>query len=170
VSQPAPSDIALRPNLPDSDVVALTRRQYLAKATAGASCGGCHVQLNEIGFATGQYDSVGRFAAKEQIYNSSNVWVAEHTVDPSTQPAFSFVDTRTFATLDEFQTGLASSELLQSCLTTKAFEFFDNGTEDLTLDGCRLNAMDTQLKQAGSLQAFLVQYFKHPSLLYRRSN
>ena len=136
----------------------------------GASCIACHSKMNQLGYATENYDSIGRYITTEKIYNSTDVKVAEHPVVSTTTPSIIETDMRTFNGLKEVEIALAQSDTMQQCLSRKTFQFFLRKQEDLTNDSCRLNKMDTQIKTGMPLLNFFVENFKQQSMMYKRSN
>lgn len=170
VPQPSAADLAARPLLTESDLINLNRRAYIDKATLVASnCIACHSRMNQLGFATEHYDSIGRFITTEKIYNNSSVKVAEHTVISTSTPAITENDTRTFANVNDFQVALSQSNTLQQCFSRKAFQYLQRKADDLTKDSCRLNKLDTALKTNLPLANFFLENFKQQSILYKRS-
>lgn len=168
VPQPSAGDLAGRPTLSAVDLATLTRRDYIDKATLGApSCVVCHSKMNQLGFATESYDSVGRYIERERIYDPGNVRVAEQPVTRTSTPAITENDLRVFEGAGDFQAALANAEVLQTCLSRKAYQFF-NRQRDSALDACRLNRMHARLRSNQPLFDFLLQDLKHPSVLYKR--
>lgn len=169
VPQPSASDLAGRTVLTEADLVNLNRRSYIDKATmSAASCIVCHSKMNQLGFASENFDSIGRYRTTEKIYNESNVKVAEHPVVSSSTPKITENDTRTFATFAEFQTELAKSDTLHQCLSRKSFQFFQRSTEEISKDTCRLGRIDTLIKTDQPLIQVFKENFKLQSVLYKR--
>tara|TARA_B110001454_G_C12723074_1_gene435706 strand:- start:2260 stop:4197 length:1938 start_codon:yes stop_codon:yes gene_type:complete len=171
IPQPSAEDLAARPTLTESDLLSLSSRHYIDKATLAApSCIVCHSKMNQLGFTLGHYDSVGRFMTVEGIYNSSGTKVANHVIDSTTKPMITEIDNSQFAGAMDFQNSLYRSDVLQQCMTTKAFEFFSRQVANVSMDSCRLNKMDNAIKSGKSLFDFFNENFKQPSILYRRGN
>lgn len=169
VPQPSASDIAQRPTLTASDLINLNRRDYIDKATmSAASCIVCHSKLNQIGFTTEAYDSVGRFNTTEKIYDANGKKVASHPVVMSSSPNITENDTRTFASLPDFADALSKSDALHQCLTRKTYQFFWKQDMNVTYDSCRANKIDNALKEGKSIYDTLLENFKTTSILYRR--
>lgn len=175
VPQPSATDLAARPTLPSSDLVTLNRRSYIDKATnnlpgASGSCFACHSKMNQLGFATENYDSIGRFSATERIYDTNDVKVATFPAPSSSTPNITDNDSRTFADLLQLETALATSDTLHQCISRKAYQFFQRKQEITAYDSCRLNKLDTQIKKNLPLLGFFTENFKQQSILYKRSN
>jgi hypothetical protein len=171
VPQPSATDLAGRPTLSEDDLRTLTRRQYIDKATlAGDSCLACHSKMNQLGYATETYDSIGRYSTTERIYDENNIRVATQPAASSSTPNITPTDGRTFANVTELETALAQSDALQQCFARKSFQFFHSKSEDLTYDSCLLNKIDTLTKNNMPLLDFMVGNFKQQSILYKRSN
>ncbi len=170
VPEPTANDLAGRPLLTGADLTTLSRRDYIDKSTlAGANCSACHSKINQLGFSTEHYDSIGRYSRIEKIYNTSFVKVAEFPVLSSSTPAISASDTRNFANVNEFQLALSQSDTLQQCLSQKTYQFLQRRVENLNSDSCRLRKMDAALKSNLPLTSFFMENFKQPSLLYKRN-
>lgn len=170
VPEPTATDLAGRPLLSGADLTTLNRRDYIDKSTlAGASCTSCHSKLNQLGFSTEHYDSIGRYTQVEKIYNTSFVKVAEFPIVSTSTPAISTTDARTFANINEFQLALSQSNTLHQCLSQKSYQFLQRRVENLDSDSCRLRKMDTALKSNLPLTSFFLENFKQTSLLYKRN-
>ncbi len=173
IPQPSAADLAARPTLSEQDLISLTRRQYVDRATMattpGTACYACHSKMNQIGFATSQYDSAGRFVTSEKIYNNDNLFVATHAIDSSSVPNITEADGRNFMTVQDFQVALAESDSLQQCFSRKTLQFFTRRSENVNLDSCRLNKIDNQIKSGTPLVDVLTTTFKNSSVLYKRS-
>lgn len=170
IPEPTALDLAGRPTLSTADLTTLNRRDYIDKSTLGpASCSACHSKMNQLGFATENYDSIGRFSRTEKIYNTSLVKVAEFPALSTSTPTITASDTRTFANMNDFQLALSQSDTLQQCFSQKAYQFLQRRPENLAADGCRLKKLDTALKSNLPLTSFFLENFKQPSLLYKRN-
>ena len=170
VPEPTANDLAGRPLLSGADLTTLNRRDYIDKSTlAGTSCVSCHSKLNQLGFSTEHYDSIGRYTQVEKIYNTSLVKVAEFPILSTSTPAISATDSRTFTSMNEFQIALSQSNTLQQCLSQKSYQFLQRRVENLDADSCRLKKMDAALKSNLPLVSFFLENFKQPSLLYKRN-
>ncbi len=171
VPQPSAADIADRPTLTDSDLINLTRRQYIDKATLNSpACIVCHAKMNEMGYVSGNFDSIGRFVTTEKIFNLSEQIVATHTIDPVATPKITESDSQTFNNMVDFQNALAQSDSAQSCLARRTVQFFNRRVDNVSYDSCRLNKIDSLVKAKGSLIDVFVQNFKMQSVMYKRSN
>jgi hypothetical protein len=170
IPEPTANDLAGRPTLSGSDLTSLNRRDYIDKATLGGlSCAACHSKMNQLGFATENYDSIGRYIRTEKIYNTALVKVAEFPVLSSSTPAITAGDARTFSNMNEFQLALSQSDALQQCFTQKTYQFLQRRPENLSTDSCRLKKMDTALKSKLPLTTFFLENFKQTSVLYKRN-
>lgn len=170
IPEPTPTDLSARVSLSANDLITLNRRDYIDKATLqGASCIVCHSKMNQVGFATENYDSIGRYITTERIYDLTEKKVAEFPVISSSTPKIIEVDTRTFSNLREFEGALAQSNVAQQCLSRKAFQFMLRSPDDQTKDSCRLNKIDTLVKQGQPLLKFFTEVFRTQSILYKRS-
>lgn len=170
VPQPSATDLAARPTLSESDLITLNRRQYIDKATmSSASCIICHSKMNQLGFATENYDSLGRYITTQRIYNNNDLKVATFASISMSTPKITESDTRSFSNILDFETELAKSDTMQQCLSRKIFHFFQRKPEDLVFDSCRLNKIDNLIKKNVPFIDFVVENFKQQSIMYKRS-
>ncbi len=175
IPQPSAADLAARPELSSADLINLNRRDYINKATnvlpgvTTGACYACHSKMNQMGFSTENYDSLGRYITTEKIYDTNNVKVAEHPVISSSTPSINDSDTRTFSNINEFQVALAHSDDLHRCFSRKTFQFFQRQVETVSLDSCRLNKMDNVLKADQPLLNFFLENFKQNSMFFKRN-
>lgn len=108
----APPDMNLQP--PDPDPNATTRERF-AQHTEDASCAGCHVLIDPLGFGFENYDAVGRF---RQVENGKNVDNSGRLVamrDPALDGPFHGVD--------ELSQRLATAREVQDCVAQKWVTF-----------------------------------------------
>ena len=56
-------------------------REYTSARTASSACTGCHSAINPIGFALGQFDSLGRHTEQEMIFSDDGEFVAFSEID-----------------------------------------------------------------------------------------
>ncbi len=169
IPQPTASDLSGRPAITDADLMTLTRRDYVDKSTlAGNSCVACHSKMNQLGFVTGNYDSIGRHITMNRIYNSNQTKVAVKPISAAAQPAITEIDTRTFNDLYDFETAFVRTDSMQQCFTRKTFQYLQRKEEVLATDSCRLNKMDNKVKRDIPLYDVFVENFKQTSLFYRK--
>ena len=171
VPQPSASDLAARPVLTEADLINLTRRQYIDKATlSAASCVACHSKMNEMGYVSGNFDSIGRFVTTEKVFNISDQLVATHPISTISTPKIIDSDATTYSNMLDFQNALSQSDSSQSCLSRRVVQFYNRRVDDITNDTCRLNKIDTIIKSGAPLLDVLTQNFKLQSVLYKRAN
>jgi hypothetical protein len=123
-----------------------------------------------MGYVSGNFDSLGRYVTTEKIFNLSDQQVATHVIDPVATPKITELDTKTYNNMGDFQTALAEADVAQSCLSRRTVQFFNRRVDNISLDSCRLNKIDTLIKSGASLIDVFTQNFKLQSIMYKRAN
>ncbi len=157
----APSGV----NILESD----TTRARFTKLTEmeGTSCTSCHSErINPLGFATEDFDAIGRYRDFERVMNPAGLVVIDQPVD-----AFvSNLDVDGTPTIvdggAELSTAIASSPKLDACFARQVFRFGYGRIEDLQLDGCLLNTLAQTSNQSSLIDVFR-QLALHPDFRRR---
>ncbi len=108
----APPDMNLQP--PDPDPNATTRERF-DQHTENASCAGCHVLIDPIGFGFENYDAIGRFREVENGKDIDNSGGLVAMRDPALDGEFNGVD--------ELAERLAGAREVQDCVAQKWVTF-----------------------------------------------
>jgi hypothetical protein len=129
---PPPANLVIKPLQQDT---AKTTRQIVEEATASATCQACHSKMNPLGFASENFDSLGRMRTLEQKLDVQGAVV--NTVG---------IDTATTGVRDaeDLGTQLAASGRGQRCMVQQYFRFTFGRHEDDVADGCDLEGMRTR--------------------------
>jgi hypothetical protein len=130
-----------------------TTREVTTALTAPAACSGCHTSyINPLGFATEGFDGLGRLRTEEALYNTDGTVAARLAVDTTGAPHVLMGDDATQAAGPaELMRIVESSNKPAACLTRNYFRYTFGRFEDLSLDGCSLEAIRGKLDGGGRL-------------------
>lgn len=165
VSGSAPPD-ATQTQLPTNEN--LTTREKYQQITSGASCIGCHSQINPIGFAFSHYNTLGAFQSSEPVFNSNNVFVQY-------LPTNSIVNLQVAMGLDvvsnsavEYSQIVADSRDFKRCMSQHYFSY-SNGLRSKTnlQNSCSMQRMYQTIESNGTLNEFFRAPAEHPSFKLR---
>lgn len=131
-----------------------TQRELAEVRTANASCAACHkLAINPLGFATENFDSLGRERATEKIHDAAGKLLAEKPVDTAVTPAITYDDTRTAAGAAGVVDYMVQSRKFEACLVSQYFRFtFHKVKEDPQSDGCLLAGLESLAGQGASIR------------------
>lgn len=133
---PPPDADTTVPEPPDEGTY--TNRELFEMRTADASCQGCHVQIDGIGFAFEHYDAVGRFRTQDNGL----------PVDATGQ-VVRFEDIQgSFDGAIELSEILAGSQTARHCVTETWFSYAQ-GREAIEADDCSLTELDDVMAESG---------------------
>ncbi|MDP3275730.1 MAG: DUF1592 domain-containing protein [Deltaproteobacteria bacterium] len=123
-----------------------TTRQVVEALTEadGTPCASCHQTLiNPLGFASENFDSLGRVRSVQRFFDERGTVVGEAMVDTRTMPQVQGSDRQTSEGLGDLQRMLVGSRRLEACFARQYFRFTfgrleaTNGIDDCALQ--RLN-------------------------------
>ncbi len=132
----------------------MTTRETVEQLTQmpGTICSGCHTELlNPLGFATENFDALGRYRTEQQFFDALgspqgskpiDTTGVPHVVDGSNQPASGPA---------ELMDQLVASGKLEACLSRSFFRYTFARWDDLQSDGCALEGMRQALASGGSI-------------------
>jgi hypothetical protein len=123
-----------------------TLRERTTIKTSGAACISCHAQINPLGFAFENFDSLGRERSIETAYDSNSQVIAQHQVN--TQVTDLNLGSRAPASVNsssELVDAIADSEKGAACFSRQVFRFYNTRNESDT-DGCALSGTFTSAR------------------------
>ena len=152
---PAPPDNATD-DLPPLDPTLNTRERVEAiTERPGTACAFCHEALiNGLGFATENYDALGRLRDTERVISGGEV-IADVVVDTSTIPKVTNGDFTQTTGAQEVMGLMAESGKVEACVARHYFRYSFGRFEDVQDDACVLESMREGLQQ-GSLQDLII--------------
>lgn len=142
---------------PPADVVfpdthpAMSSRDLADELTSSPSCQGCHTAINDLGFAFGHYDALGRYIEAERIFDEQGELVLEPAVDAGATPRISPRDDAVVEDGIELSAMLGRSAKVEACFTRQYFRFTHRRLEHIERDGCALERMRQTLAEGGSV-------------------
>ena len=122
-----------------------TTRQVVEALTEapGTPCAACHTTLiNPLGFATENFDALGRVRSQQRFFNEMGMVVGQAPVSTRTIPLVSVDDTRESTDAVTLTRMLVESNRLQTCFARQYFRFtFGRLEERDGRDNCALKRM-----------------------------
>lgn len=136
------------PALPEN----ASTREFVENLTGSGSCAFCHVKrINPLGFATEDFDSLGRHRSVQRLFDSNtgedlgtvpiNTAVTPYVIDPH----------ETVADAHDLTALFVASPKPRACLTRHWFRFTFGRMEDEATDGCALDPVDRALGEGDPL-------------------
>ena len=112
----------------------LTTRQVVEQLTQGegSGCAGCHTkELNPLGFATENFDALGRFRTTQRLFDPTGMPIGEPPIDTTTAPHVVRKDDRVARDAIELTSYIAESQKVEGCFARNYFRyaFVRNETE-----------------------------------------
>jgi hypothetical protein len=134
-----------------------TTRQETEALTSVAPCNGCHPNwLNPLGFATENFDGLGRYRTQQTLYNADGSVATKLAVDTSVTPYVEMADgTTTAAGAAEVMSLVEKSNKPAACLARNYFRYTFARFEDLNADACTLEAIRSKLDGGGHIADML---------------
>ncbi len=164
---PPPADV---PPPPQLDPEATIREQLeLLTQAEGTACKGCHDLLNTLGYATENYDGLGRHRTEERVFDLvTGELLATRPVDTAAVPRVIPGDERVAADGMQLAEYVLDSGRAEDCLARQYFRFSFGRMEDDDADGCVLAALRDAVGAEGSLRAMLRDVAMRPEFRVRR--
>jgi hypothetical protein len=130
-----------------------TTREVLEKLTQqpGTACASCHAtMLNPLGFATENFDSLGRHRTMQTLYDADGGVLGSKPVDTTSVPQVALGDSTPSTGILDVTRQIGESGKLDSCFARQYFRFTFRRPEVVQADGCALKALDEGAR-AGTL-------------------
>jgi mono/diheme cytochrome c family protein len=136
IPPPPPNAAANPPQLSDT----LSTREVVEELTGNGACAGCHgVSINALGFATENFDSLGRVRAEQTLFDpETGAVVGTAQVDTAAVPRVEITDEQVAANAGELTKLIAESPKPYACFARQYFRFTFGRLEDLDRDACAL--------------------------------
>ena len=152
----------LSPELSTREVVeALTEQP-------GTVCANCHTALiNPLGFATENYDALGRARTEQRLFDEAGEEVGSTPVDTSTTPQVTNADETSVEGAEGLMNLILESGKGHACLARHYFRFSFGRWEHVVNDGCALEQLRSALAEGGSLVSMLREVALAPSFRQR---
>ncbi|HVK68924.1 MAG TPA: DUF1588 domain-containing protein [Polyangium sp.] len=145
IPPPPPNAAANPPQLSES----LSTRQVVEELTGQGACAGCHkVIINPLGFATENFDSLGRVRTEQALFDpDTGAVVSTATVDTEVVPRVESGDERPAKNAADLTSLIASSPKPYACFARQYFRFTFGRLEDLDRDACALEDVKLALDE-----------------------
>jgi hypothetical protein len=142
---PPPADVANSPP-PVSDAKGSTRQAVQSKTSTG-TCAGCHtVLINDLGFATENFDALGRLREEQPLFDARGNRVGSVPVDTSSVPRVEASDATPSAGAADLTRLIVASDKPYACFARQYFRFTFARVES-NADGCALAALKDKLQE-----------------------
>jgi hypothetical protein len=132
----------------------MTTRETVEALTEmpGTVCAGCHrALLNPLGFATENFDALGRYRTEQQFFDAQGNPTGSKPVDTSGVPAVTGGSETPAAGPGELMQQIVASGKVEACLSRNFFRYTFARWEDLATDGCALESMRSALQNGGGV-------------------
>jgi Protein of unknown function (DUF1592)/Protein of unknown function (DUF1588)/Protein of unknown function (DUF1585)/Protein of unknown function (DUF1595) len=141
----------------------LTTRQVVEQVTEkpGTSCVGCHRQINPLGFASENFDSLGRSRSAQRMFDAQGKLLGELPIHTDATPYVTGADGRVAAGLLDLSQYILQSGEFERCFAQHYFRFtFGRGERE----GDRDAITDTMnaARAGANLRELLTRYALRP--------
>jgi hypothetical protein len=139
------------PLSPDSST-----RDVVENLTNTGICAGCHtVQINPLGYATENFDPLGRLRTEETLFDAQGHAVGSVPIDTSSVPKVELSDTTESSGAADLEHLIAESPKLHACFARQYFRYTFARMEDIDKDGCGLADVQKALDAGADLGVVL---------------
>jgi hypothetical protein len=132
----------------------MTTRESVEELTemTGTTCAGCHsTVINPLGFATENFDALGRFRTAQRLFDDTGRETGSKPIDTSTVPHVRIGDQTRVSGPGELMSLIGASGQVEACLARNFFRFTYGRWEDPAADGCALEDARKALTSDGKL-------------------
>jgi hypothetical protein len=162
-----PANVA---NVPPELSDELSTREVVEQLTEqkGSNCSSCHSTLiNGLGFATENFDSLGRHRLGQKLFDETGSMVAEVPVDTQSVPRVWSSDQEPVSDAFELTDRLLQSGKLEACFARQYLRFTLGREENVNADGCALEDTRKALATSGSFEESLASLALRPEFKLR---
>jgi hypothetical protein len=148
----------------------LTTREVVETLTEqpGSSCASCHLySINPLGFATENFDALGRARSEQKLFSATGSLVAEKPVDTNTTPQVWLGDKTPSTGPQDLTKQLADSGKVEACFARQFVRFAQGREEDEAVDGCALEAVRASLSAGENFRTALRKFALLPAFRQR---
>lgn len=154
IPAPPPNAAANPPQLSPT----LSTRQVVEELTSNGACASCHsISINPLGFATENFDALGRVRQTQTLFDTNTGQVVGTApVDTSTVPRIDLADETTSKGAADLLKLVADSPKPYACFARQYFRYTFGREEDAKRDGCALNELKVVLDGSKPMADVLV--------------
>jgi len=149
----------------------MTTREVVEAITEkpGTACAGCHTKvINPLGFASEDFDALGRHRKNQVLLDDKGQKLGEKPVDTSSTPRVEGLDDpRTSSGAGDLAKMLVASGRVQSCFARQYFRYTFQRAEDDKQDGCVLSQVAEAAKGSSSMADILMKVAMQPAFRRR---
>ncbi len=147
----------------------LSTRQVVEEITEKETrCSGCHQsQINPLGFASENFDSLGRLRSTQTLFDMAGNVVGQAPVNTRTVPRLGG-DARESSGIVELSQWLADSGRVESCFAQRWFRFTFRRVESTTGDHALIEVLANAAREGGPLGDMLKASALRPEFKRRR--
>ncbi len=137
---------------PEADA---TTRQRVEAVTSPGKCAGCHkTQLNPLGFASENFDPVGRERTQEMLFSTGGELMAQKAIDTQNAPHVAGME-KNVTGIDEVSRLMVSGGEFQTCFARQYFRYTFQRDEQEKADGCVLKKLQSEALAGKPMRAVL---------------
>ncbi len=153
IPPPPATVMAVPPKLSDE----LSTREVVEELTGQGACAGCHATLiNPLGFATENFDALGRSRSEQPLFDpTTGAQVGVAPVDTATVPKIEQDDTSASSGAADVTALMLASDKPHACFARRYFRFTFGRFEDSQRDGCALKVVKDTLDKDAPLAEVL---------------
>lgn len=148
----------------------MTTREVVEELTEqNGACAGCHQTfINALGFATENYDALGRLRQEQVLFNDAGEIVGSKAVETASVPRIFLDDMTESKGAADLSQMLISSEEVHKCFARHYTRFTFGRAEDLVADGCVMEELRQSLVAGDNLQDVLKRIALRPEFKQRQ--
>ena len=142
-------------NIPAALTQTMSTRQVVEKLTEqpNSTCSSCHSGLlNPLGFATENYDALGRIRTQEVLYSAEGKQLASMPVLTKSVPHVWSDDSQPSMGAADLTKMVLESGKAESCFARQYIRFAYGRTDDDAVNGCALESVRAALKDGHGLR------------------
>lgn len=133
-----------------------------------SNCAGCHTtQINPLGFATENFDALGRVRTKQDLYDATGNVVATKAIDTTSIPAVWASDKTPSSGAQDLTNILIDSGKVEACFAREWVRYAEARTENEDTDGCQLETVRSTLAEGQSIKEALRRFALLPQFRER---
>ncbi|HRI67831.1 MAG TPA: DUF1592 domain-containing protein [Polyangium sp.] len=158
IPAPPPNAAANPPQLSPT----LSTREVVEELTGNGACASCHaITINPLGFATENFDSLGRVRQTQTLFDTgTGMVVGTAVIDTTTVPRIDTADETKSAGAADLMQLIANNPKPYACFARQYFRYTFGRMEDQKRDGCALAEMKIALDDSKPMADVLVQIAK----------
>jgi Protein of unknown function (DUF1592)/Protein of unknown function (DUF1588)/Protein of unknown function (DUF1585) len=158
IPAPPPNAAANPPQLSDT----ASTREVVEELTGDGACASCHsITINPLGFATENFDSLGRVRQEQTLFDiATGMVVGTAPVDTSSVPRIDTSDETASKGASDVMKLIADSPKPYACFARQYFRYTFGRQEDTKRDGCALADMKLALDASKPMSEVLVAIAK----------